>query len=542
MNLKKLSVFLIVVSILFFCVSRTAFSAVSAEERAALIAFYKATNGDNWKKKDGWKTPPLHSDGFAKPGTEGKWAGITVSRDRVISLVTKEFGLKGVIPNEITKLRALSRFVIEREPGLTGIIPKEIGHMPELSYFVIFITGVSGNIPPELGNLKKLTYMELSYNELSGPIPATLGNLVHLRGLRLLDNKLSGSIPMSLGNFGREKKFHMYLGGNLLTGEIPISIIKIKNLEMVSFQNNALNITNPDTLDLIKTKKVYWDRQTLPPKDLKVTNISETSATISWTTVSPYGAGGHEVEYRVNPNGPWEKAGSVDRKSINSFTVQGLKKETGYSFRVRTKTDPHRDNRHTVYSLYSTEAQGKTKPGKPETFTLTAGVSVRIAINVNPIDVNGEKNYRNDTTRTYKAGQAVKLNAPGDFHGNPFAFWVVDGNMVKKTNINVKMGKNHTVRAVYSLKGGCALAVDTMPMTNINIQIDKKDMANKKDGLSNLVRNYKKSNNPPTVTITPKGVFKGKRLSAWLIDGVKKRGRVMKIKMDKHHSVVVIYK
>jgi hypothetical protein len=48
---------------------------VPSIKRAALIAFYNNTDGDNWTDNSGWKTPPLYSDGFAMPGTEGSWFG-----------------------------------------------------------------------------------------------------------------------------------------------------------------------------------------------------------------------------------------------------------------------------------------------------------------------------------------------------------------------------------------------------------------------------------------------------------------------------------
>ena len=51
----------------------TVHAAITATERAALIAFYNSTDGDNWKDNSGWKTPPLDSDGFAMPGTENTW-------------------------------------------------------------------------------------------------------------------------------------------------------------------------------------------------------------------------------------------------------------------------------------------------------------------------------------------------------------------------------------------------------------------------------------------------------------------------------------
>jgi len=48
---------------------------VPSKKRTALITFYNNTDGDNWTDNSGWKTPPLHSDGFAMPGTEGSWFG-----------------------------------------------------------------------------------------------------------------------------------------------------------------------------------------------------------------------------------------------------------------------------------------------------------------------------------------------------------------------------------------------------------------------------------------------------------------------------------
>ena len=55
----------------------SACAAIPAIERAALIALYTSTDGDQWTDNSGWKEPPLAADGFALPGTEGTWYGIT---------------------------------------------------------------------------------------------------------------------------------------------------------------------------------------------------------------------------------------------------------------------------------------------------------------------------------------------------------------------------------------------------------------------------------------------------------------------------------
>jgi hypothetical protein len=78
---KKHSVLCLAICILtlsFGSIERVC-AAVPGTERDALIALYNTTYGDNWFKNSGWKTPPLHTDGFALPGTECSWAGISCS-------------------------------------------------------------------------------------------------------------------------------------------------------------------------------------------------------------------------------------------------------------------------------------------------------------------------------------------------------------------------------------------------------------------------------------------------------------------------------
>jgi hypothetical protein len=61
---------------------------IPASERAALIALYNSTTGDSWSNNSGWKTPPLHTDGFAMPGTEGRWSGVVLSGDNVSRIIS----------------------------------------------------------------------------------------------------------------------------------------------------------------------------------------------------------------------------------------------------------------------------------------------------------------------------------------------------------------------------------------------------------------------------------------------------------------------
>ena len=109
-------------------------------DRAALIALYNATDGENWDKSDNWLSEQ----------SIGRWHGVRTDHN-----------------GRVTALR-LSR------------------------------NELSGEIPAELGNLSNLTYLELAHNELSGEIPAELGSLSNLTYLELAGNELSGCVPSSL--------------------------------------------------------------------------------------------------------------------------------------------------------------------------------------------------------------------------------------------------------------------------------------------------------------------------------------------------------
>jgi hypothetical protein len=193
---KTIFCFLIIVAAEF---SNFVFGAIPAKERAALIALYNATGGDNWKKKSGWKTAPLHTDGFALPGTEGDWYGIGVEKGHVIVLYAVSNNLKGSIPPKLGNLSNLMVWCLDNN-HLSGSIPAELGNLSNLEHLTLHTNQLSGSIPPELGNLSHLVCLNLNKNQLSGSIPPGLGNLTQLINLCLGNNKLSGEIPPGLKN------------------------------------------------------------------------------------------------------------------------------------------------------------------------------------------------------------------------------------------------------------------------------------------------------------------------------------------------------
>lgn len=203
--------FMCIVFFSFFSVAGYAADPVPAEERAALIALYNSTDGDNWHNNSGWKTSPLHTDGFAMPGTEDSWYGIGVSNGSV-----QYIGLKG--------------------NNLNGPIPPEFGYLTELLFLYLSDNRLNGPLPPKF-EFRYCEIMDLSNNELTGSIPDSLGFVQ--QDLMLDNNRFTGSIPASLRNVFRG----VDLSNNQLSGSIPP--VLANHQEYMNLSNNRLTGSIP---------------------------------------------------------------------------------------------------------------------------------------------------------------------------------------------------------------------------------------------------------------------------------------------------------
>ncbi|MFC2141188.1 leucine-rich repeat domain-containing protein [Acidobacteriota bacterium] len=246
--MKKTKVFLSFVLIGLLAVSAAIIplqAAIPAEERAALIAFYNAASGDNWLYNWRWKTPPLHTDGFAMPGTEKDWYGIEVLDNHVASIYLFSNLLNGSIPPELGNLSKLEWLGLNYN-DLNGGIPPELGNLSKLRELWMSDNQLSGSIPPELGNLGNLEYLDLYSNLLSGSIPPELGNLSNLVEMYLGDNQLRSSIPPEVGNLSN--LLILNLGENQLIDIIPSELGNLSNLDHLILRSNQLTGNIPTSL------------------------------------------------------------------------------------------------------------------------------------------------------------------------------------------------------------------------------------------------------------------------------------------------------
>ena len=208
----------------------------------ALVAFYDATNGDNWRKNSNWKTNTPLSHWY---NVEANAAG------EVETLIFWENNLTGTLP-DLSGLTDLTHISLVRN-NVTGSLNGN--YFPEsLERLQLFDLDLTGPMP-DFSSLNNLYYIELAYNRLSGSMdgkhfPASL------RELYLNWNNLTGSLP-DFSGLGSLK--WLEIEHNNLTGDISASHFP-EELRELHLSDNKLTGTLPDFsgfdyLDILKFKE-----------------------------------------------------------------------------------------------------------------------------------------------------------------------------------------------------------------------------------------------------------------------------------------------
>ncbi|PPR88687.1 hypothetical protein GOBAR_AA31997 [Gossypium barbadense] len=135
--------------------------------------------------------------------------------------------------------------------GLVGTLPPHIGNLSFLSFLRIRNNSFRGKLPVQLSNLHRLKISNFGNNFFSGEIPSRLGSLTELRRLfcnlskleilSLFENRIAGSIPSSIFNISSLQ--NIYLNNNMLSGFIPSVPRDLLLLEGIDFNFNFNNLS-----------------------------------------------------------------------------------------------------------------------------------------------------------------------------------------------------------------------------------------------------------------------------------------------------------
>ncbi|WP_420615792.1 leucine-rich repeat domain-containing protein [Candidatus Palauibacter sp.] len=218
--------------------------AVGNPDRGVLMAFYDATAGPNWSRRDNWLTDtPL-----------AEWYGVEVDAlGRVTHMRLDDNDVGGRLPPELGHLTALVELNL-RDNRLAGPIPPTLGELSKLEILELHGNGITGSIPVELGNLAELTELTLGRNRLTGSIPGELGKLAKLERLILVRNELTGPIPRELGNLA--SLWVLNLNDNRLTGPVPPELGQLDDLEILWLYRNQLEGSIPPTLGRLQNLRI----------------------------------------------------------------------------------------------------------------------------------------------------------------------------------------------------------------------------------------------------------------------------------------------
>ena len=235
-GLLRRNTVVLVAAVLLSFFSIAAQAAIPAGEREALLQFYQATRGDQWKLKRNWNGPV---------GTECDWYGVDCDRRQahVVKIELRGNRLRGSLPASLTNLTRLQTVDVDGN-RLSGPLPP-LGELQNLQRFTAeAVSGLgdmrlSGSIPPLPPSI---AYFYVTGNQLTGEIPS-LSGLTELREFDVSENKLSGSIPALQGQ-GLDSLSFFMVGDNQLTGTIP-SIQGVGFLAFFFVSNNQLTGSVP---------------------------------------------------------------------------------------------------------------------------------------------------------------------------------------------------------------------------------------------------------------------------------------------------------
>ena len=236
--------------------------AVCSADRAALVALYNATGGENWTFSANWNI-----------STVGEWSGVTTDDDgRVTHLSLFHKNLTGPLPPELGTMAHLESLELNNN-NLTGSIPPELGALTNLRILHLNQNNLTGPLPPELGALTNLQGLYLGYNNLTGSIPPELGALTNLEILYLFHNNLTGPLPPELGTMAHLES--LALSYNNLTGSIPPELGALTNLFSLTLDNNNLTGSIPPELGALTNLSSLWlnNNNLTGPLPLSMTNL-----------------------------------------------------------------------------------------------------------------------------------------------------------------------------------------------------------------------------------------------------------------------------
>ena len=257
--------------------------------RNALMAFYNALDGPNWKKQKGW----------GKAEDLNEWEGVIIYGDGYgnvssLSLNINGFGLKGKIPESIGDLAPfLTELKIQHEPGLVGTLPASFAKLTHLEMLDVEDTALE-SLPDCFGDMKSLSWVWFFYNkQLTGPLPESLGSSDKLYAFLIQDNHFTGTIPASWARLLDLQGVNLRY--NRLSGKIPQTVFQVKGEQLAQRLAAILQQDEGYGFDISNVDiPGYWPQGTVTDFEGRTFTFADVVAKndytvyLTWATWCPY--------------------------------------------------------------------------------------------------------------------------------------------------------------------------------------------------------------------------------------------------------------
>ncbi|MFN8491644.1 MAG: Ig-like domain-containing protein [Caldilineaceae bacterium] len=347
-------------------------------ECQALASLFYQANGIEWTNRTGWE----------QTNTPCSWFGVTCTNGHVTAL--------NLVNNNVT-----------------GFLPQALGDLSELTSLQLNGNQLIGTIPATLGKLSKLGTLTLSENRLTGPIPAELGQLTQLQFLRLQNNNLFNDVPPALAN--------------------------LVNLQRLQIDYNMLTATDPAALAFLAAKSPNWgNTQTLPPTNLQVTRLSNTSVQLDWTPIAYTADGGYyEIWPIVWPSGSLLPIVRTSDKQRHNITIASLPADATVEFSMLTVTPAHGLQQNLLQSYFSNRVRINLNGNLSPVAVNDSYTGTRAGIRIDLVHGVLQNDYDPDNTSPHL--RAIQVVTPT--HGS--LLLNADGSFVYQPAIGFVQGVDH---------------------------------------------------------------------------------------------------
>lgn len=185
------------VMVIIFLWGKTTFAQPSKDDITCLQAFQAQVNSSiDPHLLSNWTDAAFPCN---VTGQEQRYAGISCSSSRVVTLNLSNYGLTGTISPNLSLCANLLTLDLSQN-SLSGSIPQGLGMLPYLMSINLSHNRLTGDIPTQLANCTYLHELDLQYNQLTGTIPVALTTLSKLSIFDVSYNNLEGPIPTGLAN------------------------------------------------------------------------------------------------------------------------------------------------------------------------------------------------------------------------------------------------------------------------------------------------------------------------------------------------------